>query len=214
MRLLGEATTLFGIEKNIVPPHLECGTVSVGIKFGGKVEVEADFVVLKSDQRQRETRVSVEEENERQVNGRTVVAGRHLRPVSLLGFVQVKLGVQTPPLLVVLVDLLTTDGQFAGGDGTFRQPARRVAFGVRGQTGRRRLELNEHVGKEIGVTRNRDGHAGGGRRAAVHRLLDRLHREVRVALVHRLEESHFRRRSEEHVLCPVRHQLHETTSHG
>jgi len=214
VRLLGEATALFGVEEDVVTPDLERGAIRVGVEFGREVEVEADFVVLKGDQRQRQTRVAVEEENERQVNRGVVVTRGHLRPVRLLGLVQVKLGVQTPPLLVVLVHLLTTDRQFTGRDGTFRQPARRVAFGVRGETGALRLEFDEHVGEQIGVARNRDRHAGGRGRAAVDGLLDGFHREVRVALVHRLEESHFRGRSEENVLSAVSHQLHETTSHG
>jgi hypothetical protein len=39
----------------------------------------------------------------------TVALGGHLTVGSLLGFIQVKLGVQTPPELVVFVNALTTD---------------------------------------------------------------------------------------------------------
>jgi len=64
--LLGETTTLFGVKVDVVTPHLEGGAVRVEGEFGGEVEVEADFVVLEGNQRQVETWIAVEKEDQRE----------------------------------------------------------------------------------------------------------------------------------------------------
>jgi len=205
--LLGEAATLLGVEVDVVRPDLEGVGVEVGIEVGRKVEVDADLVVLEGDEGEVETWVAVEEEDEGEVDGIAGRRGGHLTPRKLLGLIQVELGVHTPPLLVVLVDALTTDGKLNVIDRTLRDPARDIGVGRRG------LEFEVHVTDEITVARNGDGHAttsGGG---TVDGLLDVLHREVGVALVFRLEEGHLRVTSKVDILGTVRYELHETTGH-
>ena len=153
--LLREASALLGVEVHVVRPDLEHGGAQVGVEGGRQIEVDADFVVLERNQWQVQTWVAVEEEDQWQVHSLTSEGSGHLTPVSLLGFIQVKLGVQSPPALVVLVDALTTDGQFSGRDRTLSDP---VAVITVGGTGVRRggLELDVHVADQIPVAG--DGH--------------------------------------------------------
>ena len=214
--LLREAAALFGVEVHVVAPHLEGRTIGVLGEFRRQIEVDADFVVLKGNQRQVQTRVAVEEEQEREENragrgGNRV--GRHLTVVRLLGVVQVQLRVQTPPLLVVLVDALTTDAEFNILDRTFGDPARIEVGGTGLGAEGRGDEFDVHVADQITVTGNGHGHTAVVGRGTVDSLFDVFHREVRVSLVHSLEEGNLRVTREIHVLGAVRHELHETTGH-
>ena len=207
MTLLGEAATLLGVEVDVVGPHLEHRGVAVGGEVGGKVDVDADLVVLEGNEGKVETGVAVEEEEQGKVDGVAVDGSGHLAVSGLLGLIEVELGVQTPPLLVVLVDALTTDGKLNVVDGTLGHPAgklRGVDIG---------LEFDVHVTDEITVAGNSDGHTAGVRGSTVHGLLDVLHREVGVALVFRLEEGHLRVTGKVDILGAVRYELHETASH-
>jgi len=206
--LLREAAALFGVEVDVVGPDLEGGTVSDGAEGRGQIEVEADFVVLEGNQWKRQTWVAVEEEDEWQEDLVTSLGGGgHLTVVRLLGFIQVKLGVQTPPLLVVLVDALATDGKFNILDGTFGEP-RVISDG-----GGTSLEFDIHVGDEITVASNGDGNATIWTWGTVDGLFDVFHSEVRVTLVHGLEESDFWVARKIDILGTVRDELHETTGH-
>jgi len=129
--LLGEATTLLGVEVDVVRPDLEGVGVEVGTEVGRKVKVDADLVVLEGDEGEVETWVAVEEEDEGEVDSLCVRRGGHLTPRKLLRLIQVKLGVHAPPLLVVLVDALTTDGKLNVVDRTLRDPARDLGVGRR-----------------------------------------------------------------------------------
>ena len=214
--LLREATAFFGVQVHVVTPDLEGGAIGVLREFRRQVEVDAHFVVLKGNQRQIETRVAVEEEQEREENragrgGNRV--GRHLTVVRLLGVVQVQLRVQTPPLLVVLVDALTTDAEFNILDRTFGDPARIEVGGTGLGAEGRADEFNVHVTNQITVAGNSDGHAAVVGRGTVDSLFDVFHREVGVSLVHSLEEGNLRVTREIHVLGAIRHELHETTGH-
>lgn len=211
--LLREATALLGVEVEVISPDLEGVAVSVSAELTGEVEIDANLVVLEGDEGERETWVAVEEKNQREENSR-INRGGHLTPVKLLRLVEVELGVETPPLLVVLVDTLTTDGKLGRRDRTLSDPAR-IRGGTRGagRDARLRLELDVHVTDEITVARNGDGHATGVRGSTVDGLLDVLHREVGVALVFRLEEGHLRVTGKVNVLGAVSYELHETTGH-
>ena len=156
--LLGEPAALFGVEVDVVGPDLEHGGAQVGFESGRKVEVNAHFVVLKGNEWQVKTWVAVEEEDEWEVNSVTGDRSGHLTPVSLLGFIQVKLGVQTPPALVVLVDALTTDGEFGGRDRTLSDPVGIIAVG-RASVSRSGLEFDVHVADKITIAGNGDGNA-------------------------------------------------------
>ena len=211
--LLGEAAALLGVEVHVVGPDLEDGGVDEGRHVRREVDVNAYLVILEGNEGEVETGVAVEEEDEGEVDGLTVARRGHLTPVSLLGLIQVKLGVQTPPLLVVLVDALTTDGKLNVVNGTLGDPVG-IGGGVGGEgiltTG---LELDVHVADEITVARNGDGHAAGVGGSTVDGLLDVLHREVGVALVFRLEKSYLRVTGKVNILGTVSYELHETTGH-
>ena len=210
--LLGEAATLLGVKVDVVSPHLEDVGVEVGVEIGREVDIDANLVVLEGNEGEVETRVAVEEEDEGEVDGAGGSSG-HLTPVSLLGLIKVELGVEAPPLLVVLVDALTTDGKLDVVDRTLGDPVAVVAgVGSRG-VGRDRHELDVHVTDEITVAGNGDGDAAGVGGSTVDGLLDVLHREVGVALVFRLEEGHLRVTGKVNVLGAVRYELHETTGH-
>ena len=205
--LLRKSATLFGVQVDVVSPHLE-GTVGHGREGTRQIEVEADFVVLQGNQRQRQTWVAVEEEDEWQEDLLTSFdRGGHLTVVGLLGFVKVQLRVQTPPLLVVLVDALATDGQFNVLDHALREP------GIIASSGDTSGGFNVHVGDEITVTRDGDRHASVGTWGTVHGLFDVFHREVSVALVDGLEESNLWVTSQVDVLGTVSDELHKTTGH-
>ena len=99
----------------------------------------ADLMVLERNEGQVETGVAVEEEEQGKVDSLAVDGSGHLAVSGLLGLIEVKLGVQTPPLLVVLVNALTTDGKLDVVDGALGDPAREgggVDIG---------LELDVHV---------------------------------------------------------------------
>jgi hypothetical protein len=210
--LLSEATTLLGVEVHIVGVDLESLLVKVGVEVGREVDVDAHLVVLEGNEGQVETGVAVEEEDEGQVHGGGGGSG-HLGPVSLLGLVQVKLGVQTPPLLVVLVDTLATNGQLDVVDRTLSDPVAVVGGVGSHGVGGDRLELNVHVTDEITVAGNGDGDAAGVGGSTVDGLLDVLHREVGVALVLRLVKSYLGVASQVDILGTVSYELHETAGH-
>jgi hypothetical protein len=210
--LLGEAATLLSVKVDVVSPHLEDGGVKVGVEIGREVDVDAHLVVLEGNEGQVETGVAVEEEDEGQVHGGGGGSG-HLSPVSLLGLVQVKLGVHAPPLLVVLVDTLATDGQLDVVDRTLSDPVAVVGgVGSRGVGGERE-KLDVHVTDEITVAGDGDGDAAGVGGSTVDGLLDVLHREVGVALVLRLVEGDFGVASQVDILGTVSYELHETAGH-
>tara|TARA_R110002096_G_scaffold393812_3_gene588899 strand:- start:14380 stop:15045 length:666 start_codon:yes stop_codon:yes gene_type:complete len=196
MALLGEATALLSVKVHVVTPHLN--TVEEAAVIGRQVDVKANLMVLESNQGQVETRVAVEEEDQGETNiaRRSLCAtGRdrgHLTPLSLLGVVEVKLGVQAPPSLVVLVNALTANGQLNVLDGTLSRPARTIGAsrkiygrGLGGEDGK----IEEHIANEITVAGNGDRDAATRGRRAIDNLLDHLHSEVGVALVYRLEKG-------------------------
>jgi len=205
--LLRESAALFGVQVHVVGPHLEATVGNVG-EFAAQVEVKSDFVVLEGNQWKRQTWVAVEEEDEWQEDLLTGFdRGGHLTVVGLLGFVKVQLRVQTPPLLVVLVDALTTDGQFNILDHALGQP------GIIGSRGGTRDGFDVHVRDKVTVARDGDGNATVGTWGTVDSLFDVFHREVRVTLVHGLEESDFWVARQVDVLGTVGDELHETTGH-
>jgi len=206
--LLGETTTLLSVEVDVVGPHLEGGGLEPLVEVGGQVEVETDLMVLEGNEGEVETGVAVEEEVEGEVDGLLTDTGGHLTVSSLLGLIEVELGVQTPPLLVLLVDALTTDGKLDVVDGALGHPrgASLVDAGLD-------LKLDVHVADEITVTGDGHGHTAGIGGGTVDGLLDVLHREVSVALVFRLEEGHLRVTGKVDILGAVSYELHKTTGH-
>ena len=205
--LLRKSSALFSVKVDVVTPHLE--RVEVSVVDTGQVKVNSDFVVLQSNQWQGQSWVSVKEKDQWQVDLFVVNSSRsHLTVVQLRGFVHVQFSVQSPPLLVVLVDSLTTDGQFDSGDRGFRDPR----IFILGE-GLLRLQFNVHIRDQITVSGDSDGDATGVRGSTVNSLLDVFHRKVSVAFVDRLEESDFWVTSQVDILGAVGDELHETTGH-
>ena len=211
MTLLGEAAALLGVKVDVVGPDLKAGG-DVGLHVGGKVNVNANLVVLEGNEGEVESGVAVEEEEEGEVDGAGGGSG-HLSVRSLLGLIHVKLGVQTPPLLVVLVNALTTDGKLNVVDGTLSDEVAVIGRVGGGGVGRDGGELNVHVTDKITVAGNSHGNTTGVGRGTVHGLLNVLHREVGVALVFRLEEGNLGVTGKVDVLSAVSYKLHETSSH-
>jgi len=219
--LLRESSTLFSVEVHVVTPHFESGSGQVLVKVGRQVKVNSDFVVLQGNQWQGQSWVTVEEEDEWQVDGTRFSdrRGRHLTPVGSLGVIQVQLGVQSPPSLVVFVDSLTTDGQFSGLDRTLGDPpGKRGADGGTVRSNGTELcssvhQFDVHVADQITVSGDSHGNATRVRGSTVNSLFDGFHREVSVAFVNRLEESDFWVTSQVDILGAVGDELHETTGH-
>jgi len=212
MSLLRKSATLFGVQVDVVGPHLEHTLVQVGLHVRGQIEINTDLVVLEGNQRQEQTGVAVEEENEGKVHSLGIHRSGHLTPRSLLGLVQVKLRVQTPPSLVVFVNALSTNGQFSARDRTLSDP-HSGDTGVGVGRSRIRLHLEVHVTDKVTVTGDGHGHAAGVGGGTVDGLFDVLHREVSVAFVDRLEEGHFWVSGQVDVLGAVGDELHKTTGH-
>ena len=209
--LLRESSALFGVKVDVVAPDLESlGRINEVRKVGGQVNVQSHFVVLQGNQWQRQSWVAVEEEDEWQVKG-TISrrGGRHLTVVELTFGSQVQFRVQSPPLLVVLIDSLATDGQFNVLDSALRHP--RI---VRAELGRRwRFHFNVHVSDQITVSGDSNRNATRVTWGTVDGLFDVFHREVGVAFVNRLEESDFWVTSQVDILGAIGDELHETTGH-
>jgi hypothetical protein len=210
--LLRESSALFGVKVDVVTPHLQGGKVVT--ESGRQVKVNSDFVVLQGNQWQGQSWVSVEEEDQWQkarfrVYTGTTERGSHLTVVQLLGFVHVQFSVQSPPLLVVLVDSLATNGQFNSRDRAFRDPRIFSLF-----EGFNRSQFNVHVRDQITVSGDRDGNATTGSGGTVNSLFDVFHRKVGVAFVNRLEESDFWVTSQVDVLGAIGDELHETSGHS
>ena len=156
--LLREASAFLGVEVDVVGPDLEGLGVKEAVEVARQIDVNAHFVVLKGNQWQIQTWVAVEEEEEWKVDSLTTLGSSHLRVGRLLGFIVLQVVVQTPPLLVVLVDALATNGEFGRRDRTLSDPAGIIT--IRGAGVRRRgLEFDVHVADQVTVAGNSDGHA-------------------------------------------------------
>jgi hypothetical protein len=212
VRLLGEAAALVRVEEVVVGPALERGTVGVVRELGAEVHVDARLVVLKSDERKRQTRVAVEPEDQRQVDGTVLGVGGHLGVIRLLGFTVVQVVVQAPPLLEVAVDALATDGDFNVLDGTLRGEDGGRTLRGRAEA-RLGLHFEVHVLDQVTVAGDRDRHATVVSGGTVDGLFDDFGSEVRVSFVDGLEESNLRVRREVNILRAISHELHETTGH-
>jgi len=133
--LLGEAAALLGIEVYVVAPDLE-GVLEEVTKVVGKIEVQANLVVLEGNQRKVQAWVAVEEEEEGNVHtdigcanagsadnaNVCVTDAGHLTPLELVGISEEDLSVQAPPSLVVLVNALATNSQLEILDSTLGDP--------------------------------------------------------------------------------------------
>ena len=211
--LLRESSALFSVEVHVVTPHLQASHVRV--KLRGQVNVDSDFVVLQSNQWQGQSWVAVEEEDEWQENLVGSImdwVSRHLTVSELVPFGQVQFRVQSPPSLVVLIDSLTTDGQFRSRDNTLGDPVS-ILCGTRDVRESYCCRFEVHVTDQITVSGDSDRDAARGRGRTVHSLFDGFHRKVCVAFVNRLEKSDFWVTSQVDILGAVGDELHETTGH-
>jgi len=140
----------------------------------------------------------------------------HLGIARLLAGLLRELIPDVEPVAIVLVDALATDLDLNGLDKVVAdpvEPAERGARAVRRldrDRGERRLEV--HAVDQVAVALDRARHTLAEARRAVEGVLDGLHREVRVAAVHDLEERDLGVTREVNVLGTVGNELHETTT--
>ena len=136
----------------------------------------------------------------------------HLRVTGLLAGLLRELIPDVEPVTVVLVDLLTADLDVDVLDQVVANPVEpaelrtRAVAGLQRDLGERGLEV--HAVDQIAVTGDRALHLLAEVRRAVERLLNGLHREVRVAAVHHLEESDLRVTRQVDVLSTISDKLH------
>jgi len=118
-------------------------------------------MILESDEREVKPWVPVEEEDQGQVHLGIIQRRRgHLTVLDALRLVEVKLRVQAPPLLVVLIDALSTDRQLDVGNGALGNPLSRRGAVIRDVSGSRRDHLEVHLTNEITVPGHGHGQTG------------------------------------------------------
>ena len=210
-----------------------------------ELEVQLDLVVLERDERERQARVAVEPELERDVErvlrraaedlrrgvgltlGAVIVAvlatlgeevhelrdvANHVRIAGLLARLLRELVPDLEPVTVVLVDLLAADLELDVVDEVVANPVEPAELGTRAvrrgerHGGERGLEVDAVDQVAVAADRARYLLAEVGR--AVERLLDGLHREVRVSAVDHLEEGDLGVTCEVDILRAISYELH------
>ena len=140
----------------------------------------------------------------------------HLGVAGLLARLLRELIPDVEPLAVVLVDALAADLELDALDKVVTNPVEptelrtRAVAGLKSYLRQRGLEVD--AVDQIAVALDRARHALAEARAAVERVLDRLHREVGVATVDHLEEGDLRVASKVNILRAIGHELHKTTT--
>ena len=201
---LGEAAAFVRVEVDVVD-------VERGVRERSRAElnVDLDFVVLKSDERKRKARVAAEPELERDEERLRSGAGSSAGHVSVGSNLAVFLGEFVPevkPFTVVLVNTLSTDFDF--------NVVNEFTDANRGGAGRVvDVELKVAAADEVAVARDGAGDLGASGRVAVEGLFDRFHREVGVAAVDHLEEGDLGVTGQVNILGAVSDELHESSSH-
>ena len=158
--------------------------------------------------RRNEHLATVEEEQEWQVNGLARGDGRgHLTVVRLLGFIQVKLGVQTPPLLVVLVDALATDGELDVAQEDVTKPVQPTELLAGGDSDVGQGHVEVHLVDKVTVAGKHAGHLAPEIGSAVELLGNALHGEVCVTPEDKLPVGDLRISCQVNVLCTKGYEL-------
>jgi len=140
----------------------------------------------------------------------------HLGIAALLARLLRELIPDLQPLAIVLVDALAADLQLNPVDKIVTHPVEPAELGTRAvrglelHGGQRGLEV--HAVDQVAVALDRARHLVAETGVAVERVLDGLHREVRVATVYRLEERDLRVARQIHVLRTISYKLHKATS--
>jgi len=121
-------------------------------------------------------------------------AGSHLVVLELVSLGEEQLSVQTPPGLVVLVNLLTTNVQGYIGNCTLGDPVGIgddvVSCKAVGSQGRLGCQSHLHLAEQIAVAGDDDAEHAVAVGTAVDSLLNHLHGEVCRLLVDSLEKGH------------------------
>lgn len=212
VRLLGESASFVRVQEMIIGPTFESGAIGVVGELGAQIHIDTCFVILKRNKREGKTRMAVKPEDEREVDGTVFGVGGHLRPVSLLGFRVVQVIVQTPPLLEVTINALSTNGHLDVLDGTFRGVDGGSTLGG-GAEARLSLHFEVHVLDQITVAGDRDRNATVVSGSTVNGLLDDFRSEVGIAFVVSGKKSYLRVRCQVQILGSIGHELHKTASH-
>ena len=141
----------------------------------------------------------------------------HLGVAGLLASLLRELIPDVEPVAIVLVDALATDLNLHSLDKIVADPVEPAELGARAvvdrvelHRGERGLEVHAVDQVAVALDRARDTLAEAGR--AVEGVLDGLHREVRVAAVHDLEERNLGVTREVNILGTVGDELHQATT--
>ena len=140
----------------------------------------------------------------------------HLGIAGLLASLLRELIPDVEPVAIVLVDALATNLDLNSLDKIVSNPVEPAELGARAvagldlNRGERRLEV--HAVDQVAVALDRARHTLAEARRAVEGVLDGLHREVRVAAVHDLEERDLGVTREVNILGTVGDELHQATT--
>ena len=140
----------------------------------------------------------------------------HLGIAGLLARLLRELIPDVEPVAIVLVDALAANLNLNRADKIVADPVEPAELGTRavrrleGDLGERGLEV--HAVDQVAVALDRARNALAEARRAVEGVLNGLHREVRVAAVHDLEERNLGIAREVHILGAVGNELHQATT--
>mgnify|MGYP007047654000 CR=1 FL=1 len=219
VRSLSEAAAFISIEVDVVYEE-RCLEVTYRVcgshfRFSSELDVDADFVVLKSDERESESWVTVKEEDERDIelttseSGCTIILCYHLLVAITLFLRSGKFGPDFEPVGVMLINLLTTDVEFNFFQETVTS---RVDISFT------RSEVwescfNPAISDEVTIAADISGSFTAEVSVTVKGLFYRFASEVSVTAVDYFEESDLWVTSEVNILSAVSDELHETTTH-
>ncbi len=140
----------------------------------------------------------------------------HLGVTSLLTRLLGELIPDVEPVTIVLVDTLTTDFKLNVRDEVVADPVEPAELGTRAVLGENsdlgESGLEVDTVDQVTVTLDSTGYLLAEVGSTVERVLDRLHSEVGVTTVCRLEESNLRVTSEVNILSTIGYELHKTTA--
>ena len=241
MRHLSHTTTLVCIEVDVIHPQRgghnggngggsgsAAQAVPEQVSLVLELEVDADLVVLQSDQRQSQTGVAAEPELQRHEQGglgegicgaggveHVGQSGHVANHVGITSLVSSGLGQLVPdvqPLTVVLVHLLTTDLDVHVLDQLMTHPVAPTSLHARGYVSQRnshgrQSHLQVHTVDQITVTRDGTCHLAVPVSCTVESLLNGFHGEVGVTTVHDLEVSDLWVTGQVDVLSTIRDKL-------
>jgi hypothetical protein len=203
LRIAGQHLTFGCVEVHVVRVALDATSGAVNVHVRRPADAEFHIVVLKGDQRESRLPVFAEAESERVELGRTTVVERTRRGLGETGRHEIRSDVIREEG-ILFIDDLATDQEFNLVDHSRPVKVFRRVGCDGGQV---------HVTQEITLAfETNRGHATLGKVALDDLTFDSLGK-IRVTLVGRAEETHFRIADEMSILGTDGHELSDTTRH-